>query len=68
MSRGVVVQQCSVRVAAGQLATVSSAASGRQGLAHRKETCNLSKQIVVDTPWEPASRTGPESPLFRHLC
>jgi hypothetical protein len=22
----------------------------------------------MDAPWEPVSRTGPESPFFRHLC
>lgn len=46
------------------LATESCAASGGQEGRAQEGTCNLSKQIAVDAPWEPASRTGPESPPF----
>lgn len=46
------------------LATESCAASGGQEGRAQEGICNLSKQIAVDAPWEPASRTGPESPPF----
>lgn len=46
------------------LATESCAASGGQEGRAQEGTCNLSKQIAVDAPWEPASRTGPEYPPF----